>query len=496
MKRSDLINGVKSGYAFMYASTYEMTRCIEEITEMVKVANEQEYEGELKLMAWDCEDKAKPNEILQRIDEATPYTICLLKNFNWFMYDASSKKQQHAMVQFFQNREQVYTEEETRKIVIIVSHEPFENAIPTAIEKIFLPLDFGLPGKEELSTTLDYIIGSAKESNPKFVEPSSEEREDILSALKSMTVQEATQALSFSLITKKRFDVEVLTAIRDKCIEKIAGIKAVDVSTIDPEKIKGMSRLKKWTLKAMQGAKKHLMKGILLLGPPGVGKTTFFKWLARVLGIRLYMIEVAELFGSLVGESEQKMKALLDILPLLGPGIFVFDEIEKALSGMKGGSKGDSGTTSRSLAQFLKFLSEPRPEGVWIFATCNDISQLPPEWVRPGRWSTSAWFIDLPNEEEKVEILDYYKGVYEVDGKTPNMDGWTGGEIECLCENAALMEEPIHKVVDFICPISKTMKDEIEQLREWAKGRTIDAATIAVSNGVVKKKGKRAINLN
>lgn len=498
MKRQDFINGISAGYAFMYASTYEMTRCMEEISEMVREANEGIFEGDLKLKVWDCESKVKPDEILREIDDSTPWTICILKNYNWFLYDKRSGKQQNLMVQFLQNREDIYTSTETRKIVVIVSDAPFSSAIPPSIEKIFLPLDFGLPGRSELSATLDSILESAKEERKDFPTPTDDERDDIISSLKSMTVQEAKQALSFSAIAHGRFDPNTLQAIRDKCLEKIAGIKAIDTSNVDPDKIKGMNRLKRRTLKAIMGKNRHKMKGFMLLGPPGTGKTTFFKWLSKVTGIKLYMVEVAELFGSLVGESEKLMKALLDIIPLLSPAIIVFDEIEKMIEGgMSGGSKGDSGTTRRSIGQLLKFMSDDRPDDIHIFATCNDRSGIDPEWVRPGRWDTSAWFIDLPDAEERKEILSYYMKAYGVEGKPPKMDGWSGAEIEALCHNAMLQEETIGEVADLICPISITDKEKITALREWAKGRTIPASEAIEKNadGEITKKKKRAVRM-
>jgi len=161
-------------------------------------------------------------------------------------------------------------------------------------------------------------------------------------------------------------------------------------------------------------------------------------------------------------------------------------ELEKGLAGVGGGQSGDGGTTKRSMAQFLKFLSD-RPKGVYVVATCNDITSLPPEWVRPGRWDSAPFFIDIPNDEEKADILKYYQAKYNVKG-TPNMEGWSGAEIEACCRIAAMMKTDCKGAEKFVVPVSKTMKNEIDSLRKWSEGKTLKASEIKT------KDVKRGIN--
>lgn len=162
-------------------------------------------------------------------------------------------------------------------------------------------------------------------------------------------------------------------------------------------------------------------------------------------------------------------------------------EIEKALPSKGESGLADGGTDKRSSTQLLKFLSDNRPEGVYVVATCNNISSLPPEWVRPGRWDSAPFFIDLPNDSEKQAILDHYKVVYEVDGD-PDMDGWAGAEIESACRIAKMMGVTIKEASKYIKPVSKTMSEDIDSLRKWAKTRTIPSSTeVVVATKVVKR---------
>lgn len=157
-------------------------------------------------------------------------------------------------------------------------------------------------------------------------------------------------------------------------------------------------------------------------------------------------------------------------------------EIEKGLAGVGANQIGDGGTTKRSMAQFLKFLSDSRPEGVYVIATCNNISSLPPEWVRAERWDAAPFFVDLPSTKEAKVILEHYKASFDVKGNPKNMDGWSGAEIKSVCRIAAMMGTDISKAEDFIIPVSSTMKSEISALRKWAEGKTIPS-TISVTVG-------------
>lgn len=157
-------------------------------------------------------------------------------------------------------------------------------------------------------------------------------------------------------------------------------------------------------------------------------------------------------------------------------------EIEKGLAGTQGGKGVNAGheETQRAMAPILKFFND-RPPGVRIAATCNNIEGIPPEYIRVERWDTAPIFVDLPNEEEKSAILEYYKKHYQVEGDPGKMEGWSGAEIKSVCRLASIMKTSIDRSEKFIIPISKTMDKEIAHLRSWAKGRTIPASEVKVN---------------
>jgi len=205
--------------------------------------------------------------------------------------------------------------------------------------------------------------------------------------------------------------------------------------------------------------------------------------------------EFAEMFGRYVGDTEKSIKRMIDVVRANAPCILFIDEIEKALAGV--GGKADvsigSEVTQRAMAQFLKFLSDERPPGVYVIATCNNIDSLPPEWVRAERWDCAPFYIPLPNDGEKEEILLHYQAQYEVFGKPISMAGWSGAEIKACCRIAKMMGKDLNEVERFIIPISKTMDKQIKKLQDWAETRCIPAS-MPINNGGGKKKSIRSLN--
>jgi SpoVK/Ycf46/Vps4 family AAA+-type ATPase len=186
------------------------------------------------------------------------------------------------------------------------------------------------------------------------------------------------------------------------------------------------------------------------------------------------------------------MKRALDVITAnanpVAPIILFIDEIEKGLAGTSGagrqGGANDGGTTDRSNAQFLKFLSSDK-KGVYVVASCNDIEKLPAAYCRTGRWDVSPIFVDLPNKAEKMEILKHYQGVYNVSDQPYDMAEYTGAEIQAWCKLAAKKiskGKSANDADELIVPIAKTMEKEIGYLRTWSKGRTISASRKAIAS--------------
>ncbi len=206
--------------------------------------------------------------------------------------------------------------------------------------------------------------------------------------------------------------------------------------------------------------------------------------------------------GSLVGQTEQRTRDALRIADAMAPCVLFCDEIEKALSGATGSGQTDSGVSARLFGNLLTWLNDHTSD-VFFVATCNDISRLPPEFSRAGRFD-GVFFVDLPSAEQRRSIWDIYLPMFDLepDQPRPNDESWTGAEIRSCCRLAALLDVPLTAAASNVLPIATTASESVERLRNWASGRCLSADQAGVykftanSTGKSRRKVKRDPSLN
>ena len=230
-------------------------------------------------------------------------------------------------------------------------------------------------------------------------------------------------------------------------------------------------------------------RGILLVGVPGCGKSLSAKSIAASWKLPLYRLDFDTVQGSYVGQSEQQLKDALTTAENVSPCILWIDEIEKGLSGT---GSNDGGVSTRMVGQFLFWLQECQ-KMVFVVATANDVSQLPSELLRRGRFD-ELFFIDLPNANERREILCLYMNKYlnvnfsgpVADKIIDITDGFTGADLESTVRDLAyrmianpsfqLTEENIVSAFNNVVPLSQTSPEKIEDIRNWGKTRAVPAS--------------------
>lgn len=471
MKGQDLMNAVRAGFTFFYAQTDEMDKTVKSIKEEVMI-NDYGYEAQV----WDFENNLDPESCLyEMLEKSQPKTVVVAKNFHWFLkdeYGALNKQ----FITFILNRLELFASTEYRKVFIIVASEPFEKAIPEILQKDFHQVKFDLPNNEEITELLDYVIESVKDK-PKFQMPTEDEMEQLVLSSRGLTKRHIVANFSYALIKDDgKLSAKRVAEFQARDIEKTAGLKIGEYNK-SFDTLKGMEQVKYFTT---QTIKSPLSKGIILLGPAGTGKTHFSQCLGFEANMKVIEMEMAQMMGEgLVGQAQNAMRNAIEVIKANAPCVLFIDEIEKGLAGAGSKVDTDGGTTKQSMGQFLKFLSnEEEREGVYVVATCNDISSLPPEWLRAERWD-GIFFIDLPNEYERDAIYRHYTTEYNVDDRGfdgSKMEGWSGAEIKTCCRLAKMMNTTCSKSSEFVIPISKTMRNEIESLRKWADGKTIPAS--------------------
>jgi len=223
----------------------------------------------------------------------------------------------------------------------------------------------------------------------------------------------------------------------------------------------------------------------MILGIAGTGKSLTAKATAKVFGVPLLKLDAGRIFAGVVGQSESNLRSVIQTAEAIAPCCLWIDELEKAFSGSKSSGATDGGTSSRVFGSFLSWMQEKKA-AVFVVATANDVSQLPPEMLRKGRWD-DLFFVDLPNVAEREMIWAIQIAKYGRDPKDFDLvqlaratDGLTGSEIEstfveALYQSFDASKEPtdltIALVLTEVVPLSRLMAEQITGLRHWAKGR-------------------------
>ncbi|TXT28813.1 MAG: ATPase AAA, partial [Planctomycetota bacterium] len=255
--------------------------------------------------------------------------------------------------------------------------------------------------------------------------------------------------------------------------------------------IGGLDALKDWVAKRSlafsETARKNGIpapKGVLLLGVQGCGKSLTARAIARLLAFPLVRLDVATLLSGDKGQSEKNMRDVLALMEMIAPAVLWLDEIEKGFAGANGEAGSDS-TMVRIMGRFLTWMQE-NPAPVFVVATANSVTGLPPEMLRRGRFD-ELFFVDLPNYHERKQILEIHlrkrafdPASFDIAKLAERSEGYSGAELEQVVLAAmvetyggadGITQAALEKAREETVPLSVTMEEKIFQLREWAKGR-------------------------
>jgi len=235
----------------------------------------------------------------------------------------------------------------------------------------------------------------------------------------------------------------------------------------------------------------------MLLGVPGTGKSALAKALGNECGRPTLTLDVGNLMASLVGETERNIRQALKIADAMAPCVLFLDEVEKGLSGVAASGQSDSGVSARLFGTFLSWLSDHETD-VFVIATCNDISKLPPEFSRAERFD-GVFFLDLPGARQKQVIWNQYRAAYQLDTaeQLPVDTDWTGAEIKAACRLSALLDVPLAEAACNVVPVAHTAREAVERLRSWASGRCLSAEKAGVYRRNGKGRGsRRKVNID
>ena len=377
--------------------------------------------------------------------------------------------------------------------IIIITTSP----IWSQLQRQGMVVDLALPNEEEI---LDLIVESLKiYQNQIQIEWDITDLKEVANILLGLSTIEVKNVIA-SLIAKGNITKEDLTKlkfVKDTMFSNINGLEKINVD--ENLTYGGLEGLKEWfddKRKLLNPEKREEMKkrgikpprGILLMGVSGCGKSLSAKAIAQRWERPLYRLDFATIQGMYVGQSEQQLKEAFLAAEHVSPCILWIDEIEK---GLATGSADASGVTNKLIGQFLFWLQECKKD-VFVIATANNVKDLPPELIRKGRFD-ELFFIDLPNQNERREIIDLYLkkylGVNVEDRFLNNLvqitNNYSGSDIESVLRDItykniagiiSLTENTILQAFEKSVSMYETNKEKIEDIRSWAKGRTIPAS--------------------
>lgn len=490
---------LKAYYPVFYLTSFEYDRTKQKLRGIAKSLNKnyQFYE-------WNCVDglrkrdlsdgkitpvteKEDPEELLKHIllqSEKDDAEIYVLEDFHDFIEERNNKillRQLAERLRFF------------RKHIIIVSSVL---TLPVELEKYITVVELELPGRNDLEQVLLNIAKSTR------VEIDDDLKKKLIDAALGMTVMEADLAFCLAAV-KNNFDInspKTVTLEKEQIIKKSGLLDYFQVNE-ELKNVGGMDFLKSWLEKRKQAYdfKAQLWKlpepkGLLLLGVPGCGKSLTAKCIASLWNMPLLRLDIGKVFQGIVGSSEDNMRRAIATAEAVAPCVLWIDEIEKGLSGVQSSGATDGGTTSRIFSTILTWMQE-KIQPVFVVATANDISLLPPELLRKGRFD-EIFFVDLPNEEDRKSIFSIHLAKknqkpenFGLDKLAKKTAGFNGAEIEECVKEAMFAaytdnpDEPKLQIIHLLnaikdtVPLSKTMKDQIDFLRKWAKSRAKQAST-------------------
>jgi len=371
--------------------------------------------------------------------------------------------------------------------------------IPTELEKEVTVLNYPLPSRDDLSGLLDKIVEDVVQFKQVKIDLDDAGRERLLSAALGLTLGEAENVFAKIIVKDERLsgdDVNEVFAEKQQIIRK-SGLLEYYTTEDSFSNVGGLAVLKDWLDKRAAAFGNEARefglpapKGILMLGVQGCGKSLCAKAVSNQWQLPLLRFDMGRMFGSLVGSSEENVRRAIAVAESVAPAILWVDEIDKAFAGSQGSGATDGGTTARVFGTFLTWLSE-KTAPVFVVATANDISQLPPELLRKGRLD-EIFFVDLPSLEERQEIFRIHIArhrrpveKFDVLALAEASKDFSGAEIQEAINSALydafydkgdITTASILAALVQTVPLAKTMDEQINRLRSWAEGRARNAS--------------------
>ena len=353
------------------------------------------------------------------------------------------------------------------------------------------------PDAEEYRSLLMHIVRDLNSRGTVEVDQTPEETNRLLSSLRGLTLLEAEKVLTRAIIEDGKLSPDDIARVVEAKRDLIEREGLLEYYPLEEsmDQVADLATLKDWLRKrqaivATPGRAAEFglefPRGVLLLGVPGCGKSLCAKAVAMEWQLPLLKLDPSNLYNKFIGESEKNFKRAIATAERMSPVILWIDELEKAFAGA---GDNDGGVTQRILGTFLSWLQDRRGD-VFVVATANDVSRLPAEFLRKGRFD-EVFFVDLPDPGTRRKIFRIHlvkrgqdADAFDLAALADAAHGFSGSEIEqsivaalytAFSESAPLSEEAVLREIEATSPLSTLMSEKVASLRAWAKSRTVRA---------------------
>jgi len=421
-----------------------------------------------------------PLDVLRHIENLSTRGVYWLKDFSTHLDDAIIGRQFREVAHLFSYNQSA----------IIITGE--QVALPEAIAHEAIYFDLPLPGPTELKQAIESAVRSLR--GRVQVNLSISEHQQLIKAVQGMTLKQTRKVIAYAALEDRQLNAQDIGRVLERKTQVIRETGLLDY--IPPEKntaqLGGFENLHQWLNRARTGFSTQATafgltppKGILIVGIQGCGKSLAAKTIARQWKMPLLKLDTGRLYDKYIGASEKNFRQALALAEKMAPAVLWIDEIEKSMG--QGNSDADGGLSSRLFGSFLTWLQE-KSEEVFVVATANDLSKIPPELLRKGRFD-EVFFVDLPDERSRLTIFQIQMTRHQQDPSRFDLarlvlasDGFSGAEIEqviitalyhAMHEKCPVDTDLIEHTIKATVPLSVSRREDIQRLRAIAQTRFV-----------------------
>jgi len=364
--------------------------------------------------------------------------------------------------------------------------------LPEELKEEVTVIDFPLPNVQEIDSLISHVV-----EKPQQLQVSGLAREQLVKACQGLSRGRIGRVLAKALAAKQQINESDIDGVLEEKQQAIrqTGILEFFNSRESLKSVGGLENLKQWVKMRQDAftdeARRYGIpnpKGVLLVGIQGTGKSLSAKTIASEWRLPLLRLDTGRLFGGIVGESESRVRQMIQLAEAIAPCVLWIDEIDKAFGNIISGGDGDSGTSRRVFGSLITWMQE-KTSPVFIVATANNVRILPAELLRKGRFD-EIFFLNLPSESERQDIFKVHLQrlrptrlrEFDLGVLAKRAENFSGAEIEQVVidglyrafgtfvngQRRDLMTEDILRSIEDTVPLAAIARSQIEDLKRWA----------------------------